>query len=351
MATCVYAGAARTIVTDPRPYRGGLFRLAEGEGGWRRLAGGLPEDAEVRAILVHPRDPAVVFAGTQHGPYRSRDRGERWQRLPLPEGPAEVWSLALDPRRPDTVYAGTAPEAVYLSTDGGDTWRRLDTLKAPGRVRMSFPTRVTRIAVDPADSAHVYVALEVDGLVRSLDGGQSWEDCGAGLARLAERPQLRSRLLSDTDAEGMLDSHAVCLGPARPGTVFLAVRMGVFASEDRGQTWTDLEVGRFSPLTYARDVTVSPHDPRTLLACLSPASASQDGSLWLSPDLGATWRRLDHGVKATQTMMAVSVDPRVPGRIYCCTRAQVFGTEDGGRTWQEHPLPEDVRAVYAVACG
>ncbi len=85
-----------------------------------------------------------------------------------------------------------------------------------------------------------------------------------------------------------MDGHALCVSAAEPGTVFLAVRMGIFRSADRGPTWQDMEVGRFSPLTYSRDVRVSPSDPNTLYACFSPAARSQDGSLYRSPDLART---------------------------------------------------------------
>jgi photosystem II stability/assembly factor-like uncharacterized protein len=112
-----------------------------------------------------------------------------------------------------------------------------------------------------------------------------------------------------------------------------------------------MEIGRFSPLTYARDVVVSPHNPRTLVAALSPAARSTNGSLYRSDDLGQTWRRIDHGIKAESTMMAVSLHPGDPNQIYSVARqGQVFGTRDGGKSWKEWRLPEDVKDIYAVAC-
>ena len=172
------------------------------------------------------------------------------------------------------------------------------------------------------------------------------------LVALAERPHLKSRIVSDTDVEGMLDGHAVCVSGARPGTVFLAVRMGLFQSADRGASWQTMDIGRFSPLTYSRDILVSPHDPRDLYACLSPAARSVDGSLYRSRDVGETWTRFDHGVKAGSTMMAVALHRRDPDQVYCVSRhGQVFGTLDGGRTWSEQHLPDGVQDVYAIACG
>src|SRR5439155_4532175 len=167
----------------------------------------------------------------------------------------------------------------HRTDHGSDSSCQLPGASTPGRVKMGFPSRATRLAIDPTHSDEIYAGLEVDGVLRSRDRGETWEDVGHDLVKLAERPHLKSRIASDTENEGMLDSHALTISSAQPGTVFLAVRMGLFRSADRGKTWEDMEIGRFSPLTYARDVKVSPHDPRTLVAALSPAARSKDGSL------------------------------------------------------------------------
>ena len=346
--THVYVGAARWTGGS----LGGVFRRQVGEDGWVRLTKGLPEATDVQAITVSPANPEVLYVGTQHGPYRSLDRGERWERLDFPDDGTQVWSILVDPADPRVLYAGASPVGVSRSDDGGETWRRLPGATRPDRVKMSFACRVMRLAIDAGRPEAVYAAIEVGGVMRSLDGGETWEDCSADLEVLAAHPGLRSRIQSDTDAEGMLDAHALCVSGARPDTVFLAVRMGLFRSPDRGRTWHDMQVGRFSPLTYARDVRVSPQDPRTLYACLSPASRSHDGSLYRSRDLGETWTRVDHGIKAEATMMAVALHPRDPDQIHCAARTgQAFATDDGGGTWQEHRLPTGVQDVYAIACG
>ena len=342
----VYVGAAQGS-----GMLGGIFRRAVGDDRWEHLTKGLPEATHVRAITVHPTNHEVIYLGTQHGPYRSTDRGERWERLGFPDAGAEVWSILVHPGNPRILYAGTSPIGVYRSDGGGDTWRRLPRATQPERVKMGFACRVMRLAADPARPQELYATLEVGGVMRTPDGGESWEDCSAGLVELAERPHLKSKIQSDTDIEGMLDGHALCVSAARPGTVFLAVRMGLFQSADRGTTWQDMEVGLFSPLTYARDVRVSPHDPRVLYVCLSHAARSQDGSLYRSQDLGETWTRFDHGLRAESTMMAVAPHPRDPDQVHCATRSgQVFGTRDGGRTWREQRLPDGVQDVYASAC-
>jgi photosystem II stability/assembly factor-like uncharacterized protein len=345
----VYVGAARAS----SGMKGGIFRQAVGEDRWTQLTNGLPEVTQVQAIVVHPTNPDVVYLGTRSGPYRSADRGEHWERLDFPGEGTEVWSILVHPSNPRILYAGTSPVGVYRSDDAGDSWRRLPNAVQPERVKMkSFICRVMRLVADPARPEELYAALEVGGVMRSLDGGETWDDCSSDLLKLAELPQLKSKIDSDTDIEGMLDGHAVCVTGAKPGTVFLAVRMGLFESGDRGSTWRSMEIGRFSPLTYGRDILVSPANPRHLYACLSPAARSKDGSLYRSQDLGESWTRFDHGVKADSTMMAVALHRRDPDQVYCVSRSgQVFGTQDGGRTWTEQHLPDGVQDVYAVACG
>ena len=332
-------------------FRGGLFRTTPDDGVWQELENGLPDLVETHALAVHPRDLDVIYAGTQDGPYRSTNGGERWERLGFPEGPAMVWSLAFHPTRSEVMYCGTAPVNLYRSEDGGDNWAKLPAAQSPEHCRMGFPTRTIALAVDPGRPDDVYAALEVSGVLRSQDGGESWTDLSQSLIDLAARRHLKSRIGSEQDSEGMLDSHALVLSAAQPGSPILAVRMGLFQSRDRGESWRDMEVGRHSPLTYCRDVVVSPHDPRVLYACLSPAARSNDGTLYRSSDLGETWQRFDHGVKAQGTMMAATVHRGDSAKVYCISRCgQVFGTEDAGKSWREYRLPEDVGDAYKVAC-
>jgi photosystem II stability/assembly factor-like uncharacterized protein len=352
--TRIFAGAGSGEGTSTGKHRGGLFRRTALEGDWQALSTGLPPNAEVRAITVHPQDSNVMYVGTQDGPYRTTDGGDHWERLGFPDRDAVIWSLAIHPTRPKVMYAGAAPVALYRSEDCGDTWKKLPQAKSPAHCeREGFDTRTIRITFDPSRPDDVYAALEVSGVIRSSDAGESWSDMSASLIKHAEKPHLKSSVGGRHcgDCEGMLDSHALAISPAAPGTAFLAIRMGLFRSDDRGASWYDTEIGRFSPLTYCRDVAVSPHDPQVMYACLSQAAFSTAGSVYRSEDLGKSWNRVDRGVKAETTVMAVSLHPRDAARVYCVTRGgQVLGTEDAGASWREYRLPQGVHDVYAVAC-
>jgi photosystem II stability/assembly factor-like uncharacterized protein len=343
----VYAGAARGMEGK----RGGLFRQTVGDRGWEFLAGGLPEDIGIHAITPHPTEADVVYLGTTQGAFVSSDSGAKWRRLALPNPRADVWAITIHPTDPRVIYAGISPPGVYRSDDGGDSWKALADPNLPPRVVMSFACRVMRLAVDPSSPDDVYAALEAAGTMRSRDRGESWEDCASDLIRFCEEPRYRSRIVSQTEIEGMLDGHALTTTAAAPGSVFLANRMGLFSSADQGRHWEDMDVGRFSPLTYGRDLRTSPHDPDVMFAALSPAFSSFDGGIFRSRDVGKTWERFDHGLKAETTMMAVALHPRDADQVYGATKTgQVFGTQDGGGNWAEHRLPEGTGDIYALAC-
>jgi len=113
-----------------------------------------------------------------------------------------------------------------------------------------------------------------------------------------------------------------------------------------------MEVGRFSPLTYARDIRPAPQDPTRLYACLSVHATGDTGSLAKSDDLGATWRRIDHGVPVHATFMQLALKARDPDQVFGAARnGQIVGSVDGGKSWSEHRLPAGCEDVYGVACG
>jgi hypothetical protein len=146
---------------------GGLFRMPIGNGdSWENVTAGLPRAAAVRAVAVHPQDTDTVFAGTQNGPYRSRDGGAKFERLDFADTYMVGWSFQFDPHNPDIVYFGTSPAQVYRSDNGGDSWESLGLNQGSDVVTMDFPTRLIAITVDPADSNLIYGCL-----------GSGW--CGA----------------------------------------------------------------------------------------------------------------------------------------------------------------------------
>lgn len=345
----VFAGAAFWDKAASESRTQGLFRLDESDA-WQAVTNGLPEAVEIRCIAMRGTD--TIYVGTQVGPYRSSDGGESWELMALPASPGDdtvTWSIL--PLDDGGLLVGTQGTLIYRSDDDGASWRLLDVPTPNGAVRMGFPMRVIRLVADPSNQKEIYAGLEVGGVVRSLDGGETWTDISAGLMNYAGETFFKSRIGTDQDQEGMMDLHSLAISPAAPGTVFLANRMGLFKSTDKGESWNWMNIGRFSPLSYARDIIVSPHDPNTLYAALSIAALSSRGSLYRSTDLGETWHRFDSGVTIESTLMNIGPSGSNPDSVYCGARqGQIFGTDDGGETWRTLPLPPGVAGVYAVAC-
>jgi photosystem II stability/assembly factor-like uncharacterized protein len=322
--TYIYVGAEAS----------GLYRKEAGINQWQALTDGMSPSPQTRAIAIHPQHPEVVFVGTQRGVYRSQDSGDRWQRMHLPEGRI-VWSLAFHPQNPQIMFLGTEGSDVYRSDDGGESWQYLSTIVNPDAVQMAFATRILGLAIEPADPNRIYAALEVGGAARSADGGKSWE--------LVNR-----QFLGNVD---LMDLHGVTLGSPRADTLFIANRVGVWRSQDRGERWENLHLEKFSPICYSRGVQVALNDPNTLYACVGRNFGSEEGGVLRSTDLGETWERFDRGVTVGSTTFGVAINARHPEQVYFCTRrGQVFGTHDGGASWQEDRLPESAGNVISVAC-
>jgi photosystem II stability/assembly factor-like uncharacterized protein len=344
----IYVGVAGYVGRPEEEGAVGVFRRSAAGGEWQHVL----KDLETHSVYVHPTDPNVVFAGTVDGVWRSSDRGATFQRTNFPDQRKQIWCFLTDSRDSRRMYAGGSPVDVYRSDDTGQSWRRLPNPGVKDRATAPFAVRVMRMVQHPTRPDEIYAALEVNGVIRTTNGGETWEDCSPDLIRLSELPHLKSKIVTDTFAEGMLDGHAITISPADPDAVVLACRMGLFRSGDKGKSWQDMEMKRFSPITYGRDVKVSPQDPKTMYAALSVAAASKDGGIYRSQDAGKTWKRFDK-VQVHGTIMSVGLHQTDPKQVYIGARYQgeVFGTQDGGETWSAIPLPGPVKDIYAVACG
>ena len=336
----VYVGLAGETAPG-RPMKSGLYRAAADGDRWEKLTRGLPEAPAIRAILPHPENPDVVYVGTQDGPYRSTDAGERWERLDVKDHGLPVWSLAFDPRDPRVMYAGYENCEIYRSDDGGERWQQLpvtvrfpEVTVAPGA---NPAKRVLRLAANPANADELYGAIEVGGVIRSLDGGEHWENMSHG-----------QYVNDDT-----VDMHGVLVGRWRPGNVFAIGRAGLFCSADQGGHWASARLEPLNPKgqTYCRDIREVPGEPRTIWVAGGANFQSDLGALFRSKDGGASWSRVDMGVKPRSTMFALAFDPRRPKQMYAAASGgEVFASADGGESWSERHLPEGATQVYAMAC-
>ena len=84
--------------------------------------GGLPANKTVYTFVASATDPKVMFAGLREGAFKSTDGGQSWKKLDA--SLTEVAAIAIHPTKPEVVFLGTAPGRIFKSMDGGQTWRR-----------------------------------------------------------------------------------------------------------------------------------------------------------------------------------------------------------------------------------
>ena len=273
----VYCGLAGD--TDPgRFWSAGLYRSRNADGAWESIGERLGTEPHVFSILADSRRPGQVTVGTHDGIWRSDDAGDSWRRLDAPKPGLGVWSLASHPAEPHTLFAGYEPCGIHRSTDGGKTWTALPVhVRYPAvSDRPEIPKRVISIAVDPSNPREIYASLEVGGLLRSLDGGASWENVIDGLYL----------------DEGFVDIHAVVVNPKIPGQLTIATRFGVFRSDDRGAHWRDLKAPLLRPIgSYCRRLCYAPNDGNTLYLGAANDFDGDRGALFITRDNGSSWEK------------------------------------------------------------
>ena len=334
-------------VDGPELEQGGLYRRGDGDETWDDLSNGLPVHPQVRALVVDPRDPKVIFAGTHKGIYCTGDRGEHWERQDSPEG--NVWSLSVHPTDPNVMFAGYDRSMICRSLDGGASWQKTNSADVVFPHITMHPKeivkRVIGISADPANPDDVYAAVEVGGLVASRDGGENW--------------------VSATDGHytqtGPVDLHGVQVCPSAPGLVYIITQLAMFRSRQRGRHWELVPLKEMFPGgSYCRGLVVAPDDPSTMYLAAgagggsAPPDTVQAGALVRTQDSGETWEDVDLGEIPPSRMFQIAIDPAAPSHIYCCTRdGQVYSSSDQGNAWSMSQIPVEVSRtnhVYPMVC-
>ncbi|WP_254765808.1 WD40/YVTN/BNR-like repeat-containing protein [Salinilacihabitans rarus] len=284
-----------------------------------RLAG-----YDIECVACSPDAPDRVFVGTfEDGLHRSTDGGDSFERVDEGVAGDAVTSVAVDPHDPDVVYAGTEPSRVYRSTDGGAAWTHLDGLvDLPSEPEWYFPPRpdthhVRWLEVDPFDPDRLYVGIEAGALVLSDDGGETWR----------ERPPGSRR-----------DNHSLATHPDREGRVYAAAGDGYAVSDDGGESWNHPQEGLRH--RYCWSVVPDPGDPdRVLVSAASGArtahAASRAESYVYRRAGDGPWERLDgRGLPTGEGVVrAVLATTGEPGTVYAATNRGLFRSRDFGDAW------------------
>jgi len=292
--------------------RKGLFRATSSDArdDWE-LEGPFIEGYEVYHAILDPRDRSRGYAAANHivwgsHVYRSEDGGSNWEPAParpaFPPGSGHavkaIWHVAPGgSESPDAVYAGVEPAALFASPDRGDSWEWNSSLDDHPCRSAWQPAKgglaLHSILVDPRDARRLYVSLSAGGSYRSDDGGLSWNAVNRGV---------RADFLPEPYPEAGQCVHCVRLHPARPDRLYQQNHCGTYRSDDRGESWEEIDEGLPSDFGYV--IGVHPKDP---------------DRAWVIPEASSHMRSV------------------------CDARLRVYETVDAGRSWAERSsgLPQE----------
>jgi photosystem II stability/assembly factor-like uncharacterized protein len=330
-----FGGTANAIVPDPGNaaivyalIAGGerVYKSVDHGASWSAITQGLPRDAGAAALAIDPRRPRTLYLAMA-GVYKSTDGGASWVSLNLN---ASVSSLAVDPGSPGsgstgTIYAGTG-SGVFKTTDGGAHW----TPRNHGLPLAPAPPVINDLAVDPLHPGVAYAIVNDFTLFKTADGGATWK-----------RQPLKLPVGEPI--------QTLAIDPRQPANVLAATYACLFKSTNGGGSWALSTTGL--PKIVVTALAFDPRSPRTVYAgTLSSARDFRGNGVFRSDDGGATWSPVDAGLSDLR-IRALAVGPQ--GTVYAGTQNDalpggIFQSGDG-RTWQRTVRGLSAQEVAAVA--
>ncbi len=317
----------------------GVYRSADGGSHWSFSGRGIGI-TWVSALEIAPSNPRVLYAGTaDRGVYRSADGGESWVAWNEGLDDFSVDALGIDPNRDDVVFLGTSVEALYRRV-GEAPWQRVKAGVLPevsGGLSFNPPPSmdadlsdlfgplpsVGSVVVDPVDDQIVYATTR-SGVLRSLDGGGTWETFEAGLTDEGE---------SGTFITSITGPGQVVIAGTDPPSVYLG-RGSIYRLNDEGE-WVDTDPLGQSPSValFVRGLEAAPSAPRVLWANMAGIG------LLLTHDGGQSWRPV---TAVPGTIISVTISPEDSARAVVGCENAIVQTLDEGRHWDQ--IDEGIRA-------
>ncbi len=237
------------------------------------------------------------------------------------------------------LWAGGDPGVLFESRDGGATWELNAPLyEHPTRPRWkpdSGGLSVHSIAPWPGDPDRVALAISAAGVWLTEDGGASWRHGNEGIVADYLPEEGRERAID-------LCVHHLERAPGRPERMFMQFHGGVYRSDDAGETWHDIAPGL--PSDFGFPVVVDPGDPDSayVIPVATADRVTPDGRVlvWETRDAGATWTPHGDGLPERDAYLQVlrqSFDRTGSGAqlelYFGATAGEIFGSRDAGKTW------------------
>ena len=392
MASKIRKVAARTSGAKPRARRT-VVLVATRKGAWLFHGDASRKKWQVDGphflghtishLVLDPRDQRTLLAAAKTGHlgptiFRSKDMGKTWKEAvqppafaKAPDAPGAVKGRAVDHTfwltpahadEPDVWYAGTSPQGLFRSEDGGVTWAPFSSINDDPQYREWMGTekdgtpdgpKLHSIIVDPRDPKHLYFGMSGGGVHESRDGGTTWRVLIDGM-------EVVEGFGFDAKLPTFHDPHCLRLCPSNPDRMYQQNHCGIYRIDRPSDTW--VRIGKTMPKKVGDigfPLVVHPRDDNT--AWVFPMDGTQvwprvspDGkpAVYVTKNGGKAWQRQDAGMPKTQGWWTVkrqcmTGDTRDPvGLYFGTTSGELWMSRDEGRKWVciARHLPE----IYAL---
>lgn len=391
----------------------GAFKSTDGGVNWFPINKGINarvgpsnDGVPIFSLTVDPNNPDTIWVGTQFGSgvFRSDDGGVSWRSMSngILESGLTIRGFTVEPGNSDVVYLGGEVSSwdwngemlsgvgfdmtrgvVYKTTDGGQNWTRI----------WSGDNLARYILIHPEDHNLLYVSTGIFdreaansnpdtkdpggvGIVRSRDGGATWQELGVengirpnelyfgSLSMNSENPNiligaagndaylwvlgppLGAVYLTEDGGDSwqrVLDipnASAVEICESNPEVVYAASLSAFYRSDDGGHTWQHLggtgDLGQVGSSLWGSpdeiagftiDMQCDPRDPMRIFV------NNYGGGNFLSEDGGQSWENASKGYTGA-TMRLVELAADNPALVFASARSGIFTSSDGGDTWR-----------------
>ncbi len=335
-----YTGAqVRAIVVDPgqpgrviAAARSGLFVSSDGGTNWQGLNYPPMDRTEWNAVALDPSDTTHIVAGSNNNSVlaNSKTAGFQWN-IPFDlDGQRTGWKAVIfAPSNNNVVYAASAGfysagsfdtkqpgEGIFISRDGGTTWSAANDA-------LSEDSHVAALAVDPRNDQVVYAATANHGLLKTVDGGKSWQRVPGGLPEDS--------------------ASAIAINPANPDLIFAGFnRKSLYISNDGGVTWEASGRGMMPEASFS-SIVFDPTDPQNTVY-----AADLSNGVFRSNNAGKTWQLINTGLTMRSiNALAISADGL---HLYAASEGGgVFRLDLNGEPPAPAPTPETALAQNTTA--
>jgi hypothetical protein len=331
-------------------------------------------------MVLDPRDGKTLLAAAKTGHlgptvFRSTNLGKTWKEAAQPPAFAKApegekgrsvdhtfWLTPAHANEPGVWYAGTSPQGLFRSEDGGVNWKPFSTINDDPQYREWMGTaqdgtpdgpKLHSILIDPRDPRHLYFGMSGGGVHETLDGGKTWKVMIKGM-------DVVEGFGFDPAQPTFHDPHCLRMCPGNPDRIYQQNHCGIYRIDRPSSTWT--RIGRSMPtrigdigfpmVVHPRNADtawVFPMDGSTVWPRVSPEGKP---AAYVTRNGGKSWQRQDSGFPKTQAWwtvkrQAMTADTHDSVGLYLGnTSGEVWMSRDEGKRWSciARHLPE----IYAV---